>query len=223
MEGAKPADEVEHRNAVGHRHVERLLGAVLRDFEGEVGVEELEVAAPARLTGLEMRDARNDVAIGADLGEIRTMLAGVEYAECWALAVHVLGVLVVPEEVDPDNGRPGMALWKILVLGTLRLSLNWDYDRLLEMVNQHRTIRQMLGHGWRDEETTYALQTLKDNVSLLTPEVVDRLHGGTELVMTWPVDTPEALADARRLGVDAVISKDLGLLRGVLDGQRDLP
>lgn len=58
--------------------------------------------------------------------------------------------------------------------------------------------------------------------SLLTPEVVDRLHGGTELVMTWPVDTPEALADARRLGVDAVISKDLGLLRGVLDGQRDL-
>jgi glycerophosphoryl diester phosphodiesterase len=58
--------------------------------------------------------------------------------------------------------------------------------------------------------------------SLLTPEVVDRLHGGTELVMTWPVDTPDALADARRLGVDAVISKDLGLLRGVLDGQRDL-
>jgi hypothetical protein len=38
---------------------------------------------------------------------------------------------VVPEEVDPDNGRPGMTLWKILVLGTLRLSLNWDYDRLM--------------------------------------------------------------------------------------------
>jgi hypothetical protein len=44
------------------------------------------------------------------------------------------------------------------------------------MVNQHRTIRQMLGHGWRDEQTTYALQTLKDNVLLLTPQVLDRIN-----------------------------------------------
>jgi hypothetical protein len=83
---------------------------------------------------------------------------------------------VVPEEINPAIGRPGMELWKILVLGTLRLSLNWDYDRLLEMVNQHRTIRQMLGHGWTDEEAPYALQTLKDNVSLLTPEVLDQIN-----------------------------------------------
>jgi glycerophosphoryl diester phosphodiesterase len=55
--------------------------------------------------------------------------------------------------------------------------------------------------------------------SLLTPQVVAELHRGTGLVMTWPVDTPEALADARRLGVDAVISKDLGLLREVV-GER---
>lgn len=55
--------------------------------------------------------------------------------------------------------------------------------------------------------------------SLLTPEVVERLHRGTDLVMTWPVDTAEALADARRLGVDAVISKDLDLLKGILDGR----
>jgi glycerophosphoryl diester phosphodiesterase len=52
--------------------------------------------------------------------------------------------------------------------------------------------------------------------SLLTPAVVEGLHRGTDLVMTWPVDTPDALADARRLGVDAVISKDLGLLRQVV-------
>jgi glycerophosphoryl diester phosphodiesterase len=48
--------------------------------------------------------------------------------------------------------------------------------------------------------------------SLLTPEVVRELHDATGLVMAWPVDTPEALAQARALGVDAVISKDLGLL-----------
>ena len=53
-------------------------------------------------------------------------------------------------------------------------------------------------------------------LSLLTPEVVAELHRGTDLVMAWPVDTPEALAQARRVGADAVISKDLDLLRGVL-------
>jgi glycerophosphoryl diester phosphodiesterase len=53
-------------------------------------------------------------------------------------------------------------------------------------------------------------------LSLLTPEVVDQLHRGTDLVMAWPVDTPEALAQARRVGADAVISKDLDLLRGLV-------
>ena len=52
--------------------------------------------------------------------------------------------------------------------------------------------------------------------SLLTPAVVEELHRGTDLVLVWPVDTAAALTDARRLGVDGVISKDLDLLRGVL-------
>jgi glycerophosphoryl diester phosphodiesterase len=51
---------------------------------------------------------------------------------------------------------------------------------------------------------------------LLTPEVMAELRTRTEVVMAWSVDTPEALAHARRLGVGAVISKDLGLLAGVI-------
>jgi glycerophosphoryl diester phosphodiesterase len=53
---------------------------------------------------------------------------------------------------------------------------------------------------------------------LLTPEVVADLQRSVDVVMTWPVDTDEALADARRLGVDGVISKDLGVLGRVLAG-----
>ena len=77
---------------------------------------------------------------------------------------------------DHQNGRPGMDLWKILILGVLRVNLNWDYDRLEEMANNHKTIRQMLGHGLLDEDYEYKLQTLKDNVSLLTPEIIDRIN-----------------------------------------------
>jgi len=83
---------------------------------------------------------------------------------------------MLPEEIDRTTGRPGMALWQILVMGVLRLNLNWDYDRLGEMVNEHRTIRQMLGHGLIDDGVRYSVQTLKDNVSLLTPEIVDRIN-----------------------------------------------
>jgi len=52
---------------------------------------------------------------------------------------------------------------------------------------------------------------------LLTPAVVAELQRSTEVVMTWPVDTAAALADAERLGVDGVISKDLALLAEVLE------
>lgn len=53
-------------------------------------------------------------------------------------------------------------------------------------------------------------------LSMLTPQLVTELHRGTDLVMAWTVDTPAALARAREVGADAVISKDLDLLRGVL-------
>jgi glycerophosphoryl diester phosphodiesterase len=47
---------------------------------------------------------------------------------------------------------------------------------------------------------------------LLTPAIVTELRRGAEVVFTWPVDTDDALADARRLGVDAVIGKNLSVL-----------
>ena len=46
--------------------------------------------------------------------------------------------------VDKGNGRPGMTLWSILVLGTLRLVTNSDYDRLRELANEHGRLRSML-------------------------------------------------------------------------------
>jgi len=82
----------------------------------------------------------------------------------------------IAPQVDKSNGRPGMTLWSILVCGVLRLDLNADYDRLHELVNQHRTLREMLGHSLYDDNKQYAYQTLVDNVSLLTPELLDKLN-----------------------------------------------
>ena len=111
--------------------------------------------------------------------EIPKLLLGLQHIYCdKELRQNVFDILknVIPETVDSKKGRPGMDIWKILVMGTIRLNCNWDYDKLHEIVNNHRTIRQMLGHGMMDDDKTYPLQTLKDNVSLLTPETLDQIN-----------------------------------------------
>ena len=54
--------------------------------------------------------------------------------------------------------------------------LNWDYDRVHEQANGHSFIRQMLGHSSIFDKYYYELQTIKDNVRLLTPEILDEIN-----------------------------------------------
>ena len=81
-----------------------------------------------------------------------------------------------PKEVAADKGRPGMDLWKILVLGTLRLNCNWDFDKLHNIANEHKTVREFLGHTIFEFDQRYGLQTIKDNISLLTPQLLDEIN-----------------------------------------------
>ena len=111
--------------------------------------------------------------------DIPQLLRGLQYLyteEKTRQSLFQLLEKITPDDVDAHNGRPGLSLWKILVMGTLRINLNWNYDRLLEMVNNHKAIREMLGHGLHDEDEPYKLQTLKDNVRLLTPELLDQIN-----------------------------------------------
>jgi hypothetical protein len=45
-----------------------------------------------------------------------------------------------------NNGRPGMDIWKIPALGVVKLICKWDFDKLRDIVNNHFTIRSILGH-----------------------------------------------------------------------------
>ncbi|MCQ8105371.1 ISNCY family transposase [Methylomonas sp. SURF-2] len=137
-------------------------------------------------------------------------------------------VFAILEEMMPDRadgkgkasrqtGRPGMEQWKILVLGVLRLSLNVDYDRIQELANQHKTIRQMLGHSdWLDEQV-YELQTIRDNVSLLTPEILDRINqevvnAGHSLLKKSAEEPLKARADSAVVKTDVHFPTDTNLL-----------
>ena len=82
----------------------------------------------------------------------------------------------IPDDVDVNNGRPGMDLWSVFILATLRLNLNCDYDRVLELANNHFTLRQMLGHCGFAQHQQYKLQTIKDNIALLTPDILNQIN-----------------------------------------------
>ena len=83
---------------------------------------------------------------------------------------------LTPKNISSKIGRNGMNLWRIFVLGGLRLCCNMDYDKLHNIANYHIQLRQLLGHSIWDLENHYALQTLKDNIALFTPEILDKIN-----------------------------------------------
>jgi len=152
--------------------------------------------------------------------EIPKLLMGLQSIYCNPKTrEHIFKVLMelVPDNVDPNNGRRGMDLWKILVLGTLRLSSNWDYDKLMEIANNHKTLRLMLGHSQLDYEYRYSLQTLKDNVSLFTPKVFDKINQivvnyGHEVIGKKPDEDLRASCDSFVVETDVHFPTDINLL-----------
>lgn len=152
--------------------------------------------------------------------EIPKLLMGLQYIYCNVeVREEVFQILeeIIPKGIDRNNGRPGMELWKVLVLGTIRLNCDWDYDKLQEMANNHKILRQMLGHDTWKDDYSYPLQTLKDNVSLLTPEVLDRINQvvvktGHKLVLKKKDDKLRGRCDSFVVETDVHYPTDINLL-----------
>lgn len=149
-----------------------MRGPVWRILRGEVAMRKVQECqfglgqTPIGEIGLDPK-SRDD--IPAVLKGLQ-LLYEERRSELWAL----LEAGVCPD-ADHRLGRPGMELWRILVLGVLKQGLDCDFDRLHELANQHRTVRAMLGHGDFDVHE-YQYQTVVDNVSLLTPELLREVN-----------------------------------------------
>ena len=141
--------------------------------------------------------------------DIPKLLKGLQYIYTVAeVRNEVFSILqeILPHRADGNKanatlGRRGMDQWKILVLGVVRLGLDADYDRLQELANQHQTLRQMLGHMSWDDQTVYPVQTLKDNLQLFSPEMLDRINqvvvrAGHNLVKKSPDDVLRGRCDS---------------------------
>lgn len=80
---------------------------------------------------------------------------------------HLASRLIVGSNTD---GRPGLSLWEVLVLGVVRLCLDVDYDALEDLANHHYLIRGILGVLPKDGSLgtkVYRVGTLKRMVGRL--------------------------------------------------------
>lgn len=152
--------------------------------------------------------------------DIPTILRGLQYIYSTKNVREKVFQLLessIATNIDINTGRPGMELWKIFVMGTLRLDLNCDYDRLHELVNKHLTIREILGHAHVFDDHEYGLQTIKDNVRLLTSELLADINkvvvdAGHDLVSTKKDGTLSARCDSFVFETDIHYPTDINLL-----------
>jgi len=87
---------------------------------------------------------------------------------------------LVAEDVNGDSsaerGRTGLDYWTIMVLAAVRLGCNFDYDRLQDLAEQHRTLRLMMGIGdWQDQED-FGWRRIRDNLCLLRPTTLEKIN-----------------------------------------------
>ena len=120
---------------------------------------------------------------GIDLGrkcrdDMPALLIGLQHLYCDKELRSQLFALLeehLAPDVSHDLGRPGMELWQILVMGVVMQGLNCDFDRLHDLVNEHNTLRKFLGHADIWDRRQYSYQSVVDNVSLLTPELLSEV------------------------------------------------
>jgi len=94
-----------------------------------------------------------------------------------------------------DRGREGLDDWQILVLAAVRLGCNLDYDKLHDLAEQHRALRNIMGIGDWDQRTHFTWRRIRDNVCLLQPETIEKISHA--IVAAGHQLAPEAIKKVR--------------------------
>jgi hypothetical protein len=97
---------------------------------------------------------------------------------------------------DRKRGRRGMNYWEITVLAAARLGCNLDYDKLQDLAENHRRLRQIMGIGdWQGEEVDFDWRRIEDNLNKLRPETLRKIN---ELVVkAGHEQKPQAIESVR--------------------------
>lgn len=81
----------------------------------------------------------------------------------------------VNEDTQRDCGREGLDYWHITVLAGVRLGCNLDYDKLQDLAEQHRAMRQIMGIGDWQGCIDFNWRRIRDNISLLKAKTIESI------------------------------------------------
>ena len=94
------------------------------------------------------------------------------------------------------RGCPGMDYWEILVLASVRLGCNLDYDQLTDLANNHHALRLVMGvDGWGSEEDRFRRSTIHQNLVKLKTETVEAIRD--EIARIGHTLLPKAIESVR--------------------------
>ncbi|TWT74713.1 hypothetical protein CA13_59120 [Planctomycetes bacterium CA13] len=130
--------------------------------------------------------------------EIVPILAGLQFLYTNNKLRHKAVKLVAAdlnEDSRRDIGRPGMDDWHVVVLAAVRLGCNFDYDKLQDQVENHRSLRGIMGIGdWQDADE-FTFRRIRDTLCKLKPATIEKLN--QVIVTSGQEIAPEAAASVR--------------------------
>jgi transposase, IS5 family len=101
----------------------------------------------------------------------------------------------VNHKTSRKRGRRGLNYWEITVLAATRLGCNLDYDKLQDLAENHRRLRQIMGIGDWQEEVDFDWRRIEGNVLKLRPATLQKLND--LVVRAGHVLEPQAIASVR--------------------------
>ena len=75
---------------------------------------------------------------------------------------------------NPKRGCKGMSIWEILVLASIRLGSEMDYDLLANLASNHRTLRQMMMISDWDNKS-FSRSAVHENLYKIKPETIQKI------------------------------------------------
>lgn len=110
--------------------------------------------------------------------EVIPVLAGLQHVyTCHPLRRKLVQLVAedINQETRRDVGRPGLDDWQVVVLASVRLGCNYDYDKLQDQAENHHSLRTLLGLGdW--DTTDFSARRIRDTLCQLKPETLAAIN-----------------------------------------------
>jgi hypothetical protein len=110
--------------------------------------------------------------------EIIPIMAGIKYIysepKLKAKLLDLIGK-DINRETERLLGREGFSYWQIIVLASMRLGCNLDYDKLQDLSENHQALRCLLQVSDLDD-TNFSWRRIRDTLCLISAETIQQIN-----------------------------------------------